>query len=307
MISAFFDKTKPVNFLVLLGFNFLLFWGVTFKFYGLNLNFEQSITKSLASLALVLSVFIMSTVVKTKKLSLDNSFDMLFFSLLLTLFFGGILDSSIIFCHFFLLLSMERALALKVERNYKEKVFESAFWLFVASLFVEWAILYLIPLYFTISHFCGKQLRIWLMPIAALFCVLIVSLAAITLFGDMEFFVDHYRFRSSLDFFVQPDFGLLTYFVLVLAMVLVVFGKLGYRRLGRTLSLRILFAFLGLAILISIFVGPVEKGIEVLSFFPAAVFLTNYVETIKKQRFREIVVVSSILFPLIAFGVRLLQ
>lgn len=307
MISSFFDKTKPINFLVLLGFVMVLFWATTFKFFGFVLKYDQLFEKILASIALVLSIFLLGNMVKTKKLTLDNSFAMLFFSILLMLFFSALKASNILFALFFLMISWERSLALKGEKNHKNKVFESALWLFVASIFVEWALLFIVPLYISISLFCGKQLRLWLMPLAAFFCVFILGMTMMLLFDAFDFLYEHYRFQLTLDFFLKPAYGIILYIIFVLVVVFIVFGKLGYRRLGRTLVLRLVFAYLITSILLVVFTVNQGNQIIVFSFFPTAVFLANYIETFKKQERKELFALACIVLPLIGFVVGLFQ
>jgi len=307
MISSFFDKTKPINFLVLLGFVMLLFWVVTFKFYGFHLEYGQIFRRILGSIALVLSVFLLGNMVKSKKLTMNNSFAMLFFSILFMVFFFALADTNIVFALTFLMISWDRTLALRSEKNHKEKIFESALWLFVASLFVEWTLLYLIPLYIAISLFCGKQLRLWLMPLAAFFCISILVVTATVLFNGLGFFQEHYWFPLSLDFFLKPNYGVIIYIIFVFVIVFIVFGKLGYRRLGRTLSLRLVFAYLVTSIVLLVFTGNQENRMVVFSFFPAAIFLTNYIESFKKQKRKELFAMACIVLPFLGFVVRLFQ
>lgn len=307
MISSFFDKTKPINFLVLLGTALLLFWGVTLGAFGLQLGYSLFFEKVLATVALLLSVFLLGNMVKVQKLTLDNSFAMLFLLAMLLFFPGTLKATNMVFAGFFLIFSMNRAIALRDEKNHKEKVFESALWLYVASFFSEWSLLFIIALYVAIHLFGGKQLRLWLMPIASLLCVAILAYTVTLLLNDSTFFVEHYRFPISLDFFLKPDYGLLFYVLLMLVVALLVFGKLGYRRLGRTLSLRLVFAYLVISILIILAIGDSSKGLVLFSFFPGAIFCANFLETIKKDKFKEITLIISIVLPILAFALWLLQ
>lgn len=306
MISTFFNRTKPINILVLLGANLLLFWLVMGWISKWKFDNELFLVQCLSSIALLVSVFFIGNMVKSKKLSADNSYSMLYFSLLLLVFFEVIRSSSLVFSNFFLLLSMDRALALKSEKNQKEKIFESALWVFVASLFVDWAIVFIVPLYISIGIFCSKQIRIWAMPLAALCCVFILSLSVIHLFGGIDFFAEHYRFRLTLNFFFQPNYYLMGYVILIFIIVFWVFGKLGYRRMGRTLSIRLVFAYLIVGVL-AMLISNNQEGMVLFTFFPASIFLTNYIETIKKTRLKETFVIASILLPVLGFFLRLFQ
>ena len=307
MISSFFDKTKPINFLVLLGMALLLFWGVTFKVYGFQLGYSIFFTRALATVTLLLSVFLLGNMVKVHKLTLDNSFAMLFFLALLLLLPETLKNGSVVFSGFFVLLSMNRAIALRDEKNHKEKIFESSLWLYVASFFSEWSLLFIVALYVAIHLFGGKQIRLWLMPIASFICVAILAYTVTLLLNNVDFFVEHYKFQIALDFFLKPDYDLLFYILLMLVVALLVFGKLGYRRLGRTLSLRLVFAYLVISIVIILVTGDSSSGLTLFSFFPGAIFSANYLETIKKQKFKEMALIACIVLPLLVFTLWLLQ
>ena len=79
MISSFFDKTKPINFLVLLGSALLLFWAVTLYTFRLDISYNIFFEKGLTTIALLFLVFLLGNMVKSKKLTQDNSFAMFFF------------------------------------------------------------------------------------------------------------------------------------------------------------------------------------------------------------------------------------
>ena len=303
MISSFFDKTKPINFLVLLGAIFILYWGISLIHSGFEMALEEVLLRSTASAALVLTVFILGDMVKIKKLTGDNSFAMLFYVLLLLTFHKGLMNTHLVFCCFFLMIAANRALALKEEKKQKEKVFESALWLLVASLFVDWALLFVLALYVAISLFCSNQLRLWLMPLAALVCFGILGITIAVLLDTPSFFLDHYRLVFSFDFFLKPNIGIVIYIIFAFVMAFLVFGKLGYRRLGRTLSLRLIFMYLLLGVLLLLFINKDDKGIEMFSFFPLALFMANFIETVKKQRVKEILVIVVIILPLLGLAI----
>ena len=301
MISSFFDKTKPINFLVLLGSALFLFWAVTLYTFRLDISYNIFFEKGLTTIALLFLVFLLGNMVKSKKLTQDNSFAMFFFLGLLFSFPEALKNDAIVLSGFFLLLSINRTIALKEEKNHKEKIFESAFWLFTSSLFCEWVLLFLIALFVAIYLFVGKQLRMWLMPLAALFCVLMLSFTFFWVFDATDFFLNHYQFPINLDFFLQPQYGLVTYIIIAISIAALVFGKLGYRRLGRTLSLRIIGTFLILSIVIVIASSNDVQGLEFFSFLPASIFFANFLETLKKRKVKEIVLVTSIILPITVF------
>ena len=307
MISSFFSKTRPINFLVLLIFAALLFWVVTLNLSTSYFNSYQIGETILGSIAIVFSVFMLGNTVRIRKLTSDNSFAMLFFCILLMIFYHTLVDTNTIFAFALLMVSWSRIMALKSSKNQKEKIFESALWLFLATFFVKWTLIYIIPLYIGISIFCTKQLRLWLMPLAAFLCITILGTAIAFTFHVFDFFKEKYQFVLSWDFFLNSNYLELLYIVFISMIILFVFGKLGYRRLGRTLSLRLILAYFITSLFLMIILVHKIEQIIVLSFFPAAIFLANYLETIKNPKRKELFITSCIFLPFLGFVIRLLQ
>ncbi|MEN1784223.1 MAG: DUF6427 family protein [Bacteroidota bacterium] len=300
MISAFFSKTKPINYAVLLSLNLFVFFGTFFYLNEFEVTQQQIWSGIGVAVALVMVLILLSYTVKARQLTANNSYGLFFFSLLMLLFFQAENDDTLVFCCFFVLLSLDRALAMKTERLEKEKVFESALWIFVASLFLNWALLFLIPLYITVATFHGRRFRIWLLPLASCFCVLV-------LYGTFILWFDQNKTMMELYYFEVPkawpeiDLFVLTYLALSAVLVLLVFGKLGFRKHGRVLSLRLILVYLLVGWALVPLCGERGQNILMFTFFPTAIFLTNYIQTLKKYRWKEAFIVGSLLISILGF------
>ena len=144
MISSIFEKTKPVNFIILLVFLFLFYWSVQFYLFDFEIS-EVEIMPSIGILAILLfSVFVVDFIVKRNKLTGTNSYAILFFTLLFVVFPETLGDSKAILTSFFLLLTMRRLLSIKSLKNIKLKIFDAGLWICISSVFYEWALLYLL-------------------------------------------------------------------------------------------------------------------------------------------------------------------
>src|SRR5690606_9238103 len=96
---------------------------------------------------LMFTIFIVDFIVKRNRLSGTNSFALMYYTLLMVVFPEVLIDSNGIFCSFFLLLSIRRIISLRSLRDVKLKLFDATLWIMVASLFYEWALLYLIVVF----------------------------------------------------------------------------------------------------------------------------------------------------------------
>ena len=310
MISSFFSKTKPINYLVLLIF-LLVFYTVTF--FSLKGNFDDSLILLLVLAGILLQVIGVQEIVRLRKITDKTSFAMLFFVLLFMAIPHVTANSEVVFCNLFLLLSLNRLLALKDLKRVKSKIFDAALWICVASIFDPWALLFLMVVYIAVNVYGTKEFKNWLVPLMAALLFMLLMIAFLMLTKNITFIENHYVFSVEAEFLdsfithfrVEP----FIYIITILGVVLTVFIKQGYQRVGRIVNLRLLLAYL----LVSVFVFGIQNTdqnnymILVYSFFPAAVFATNFLETFKKKRLKELVLVSCVLFPFVLLFIDLVK
>ncbi len=308
MISSFFGKTKPINYIVLSVFLFLVYC-----FYSGHhlLNTESTIAVPLEILtvgALLLMLFVINQVVKTEKVTDFSSYAMLFFVLLLLTFSDTLLDKNAIFASFFLMIAVWRLLAIKSSKNVKHKIFDSSLLIGLASLFYEWALIFLVLVFVVINVYDRKTAKSWMVPMAACITLFICAFTILKVYGELSFFEQHYRFPLdflSTSLLVQKGIAkLLIYTALILVVSSLVFLKVRKKGGGKLVPLRIVFLAFVLGIILCIFTFNGSSTI-LITFFPAAVFLTNYLESIKKTRLRELVMAVCILIPFLLFALDL--
>ncbi|WP_318311086.1 DUF6427 family protein [Flagellimonas crocea] len=307
MISSFFGKTKPINYIVLAILLFL------FHFTNIFLNLgEQKISEVIPLeiilfLVQLLSVFIINQIVRTERATEFNSYSMVFFVLMIVAFSNKLLSENVVFTNFFLLLAFWRLLSIKSIKNVKHKIFDAAFLIATASLFYDWALAFMVIVFFVIGVYDRSAFKNWLVPFIGIATVFILSFTVLKLNGNLDFFESHYQFSLGLfttrSFFQVLDIKTLVYLILTIIISILVFVRLRNVSGGKLLLLRIVFLIFMLGTGIILFT-PADASPVLLTFFPASVFLTNYFEGIKKQRIQEIIMVLTIV---LAFGLFIAQ
>lgn len=307
MISSFFSKTKPINYLITLGFCSLLYVVLILVSSELTLDIGPVFTKLVSLVFLLLTFFAINPTLKADKLAELSSFTILFYTILLACFLPVLLSDKIIISNFLILLSTDKVLAMKFDKNITHKIFEASLFVFISTILVEWTIVFLTPVFLGVYVYANAQLRNWLMPIAA-FVVIALSLASYaTLCDDWAFIERQYAFRVNSSFDWWNYIGTACYFLLALAVILVTLIKLGNRGVGRILSLRLLLAYfvMGMAL---VFISKDYGFYAVLfTFFATAVFMTNYFETIKNKRLKESLLVILIFGSVVIAILHLIQ
>lgn len=307
MISSFFSKTKPFNYLVILGLCTILY--ILLVFLSLQGTFETSIffPKFVGLLFLLLTFFAINPTLKADKLAELSSFTMLFYALLLAAFLPALLSNKIIISNFLILLAIDKVLALKFDKRITYKIFEASLFVFLSSILVEWTLVFLIPIYLGIYAYSSTQLRNWLMPFAALTVSIMGIMGYMALFNDWNFIQNQYAFKFNTDFDYGTYINSICYLLLSLTIIIITMVKLGNRGIGRILSLRLLLAYFLLGFLILFLSSEYGRYAMVYTFFAASVFLTNYLETIKNRRFKEVLLNVLIVATLILAVFHLIQ
>lgn len=302
MISTIFGKTKPVNFIILLTFLFGFYWLVNYYFFAQDFSTEKVVNQCIALVLLMLSIFVVNFVIKKNKLTEANSFAILFYVILTSVFPETLTDNKAIFCSFFLLLATIRIISLRTLNEIKPKVFDATIWVLVASFFYDWALLYLILILAAIYTYEPKNIRNWLVPIAAFFAVGIIVFCVLALTNNLIFLENHFQFQFNFEkehfFNLTQSSKVVIYILLVLVLGIFAFLRLGKRGVGKIVSMRLIALSFVIGLAVNVVITSSDNYPILITFFPAVVFMTNYIEAIKKPNLKEFILVGMIVIPL---------
>ncbi|WBU90707.1 hypothetical protein [Cellulophaga omnivescoria] len=305
MISSFFGKTKPINYIIVLTL-LLVFYG-TVRFFGENTLFTLGLVASNIGIVAVLffTIFLVNFIVKRNKITKANSFAVLFYGLLCVFFPASLTDTNGIFCSFFIVLATRKILSLKSLKEIKYKIFDASMWIIVASLFYDWALLYLVWVYIAIYIYEPKNIRNWFLPLSALVTVALITSAVFAVLGKFNFVLQHYVFTLNInaDMFREwsKSSATIVYLIVVIIVGVVSSVKLGKSGVGRLASMRLVAVSFTVGIFITLFETSLGYFPIMITFFPAAVFLTNYIEILRKPRFKELNLFIAIVVPITVF------
>lgn len=309
MISSIFEKTKPVNFIILLVFLFLFYWSVQFYLLDTALS-EVEIAKSGAILTtLLFSVFIVDFIVKRNKLTGTNSFAILFFTLLFVVFPYTLGDNNAIFTSFFLLLAMRRLLSIKSLKNIKLKIFDAGLWICISSIFYEWALLYLLVVFAAIYIYDPKNKKNWLVLLSVGFCFFMILYGILILLGKPEFIGNHYDFAIDYNAIfpikIWTSLKMALYALFNMALAFSAFINLSKSGVGKVITLRLIAFSFVIGLIVNILVTSENNNAVIITFFPSVIFIVNYLESIKKPKLLELLLIAGIMVPIIVFVTKL--
>ena len=305
MITSVFRKSTPLN-LILVVFLMLVFF---FLYQIQDLTWTDSlvsISKKMGLFVILLgSVFITNFVAKKNGLSKDSSYTIFFYFLFL-LFFPSVLNNvNLVASNFFVLLALRRLISLQSLKASKEKIFDASLWIFVASLFHFWSILYIILVFISIIFHVSRDYRNWVLPFIALFSVGTIASVFSIMFDTsiIEFVKTHATVNFKLDYFANNyQNGAFSIFLTVALFFLIsMFASLSSKPLLLHSSFKKILTsfFIGIAI----FVVSANKSNDLLlyTFAPLAIMATSHIEIKQLQLKQEMVLGVLILCSLFAF------
>lgn len=284
----------------------LVLYGIVHFFVLDKVNSPEKLFLQLLLIAVLLfSIFVADFIIKRNKITAPNSFTILFYALFIAIFPETLTDAKAILCSLFLLLATRRLISLRSLKETKLKVFDATLWVFIASLFYKWAVLYLLMVFVVIYIYEPKSLRNWLVPFVGLFTFFMITYCILVLAQNTDFIWNHYRFELQLnaEYFTtwSNSIKLVTYIGITLVASIFAFLKLGKSGLGQIVTMRIIgFSFI-IGLLVKVLSVSPDSHPILLTFFPASIFMTNYVESIKKANYKEIVLVISVVVSFSVF------
>ncbi|WP_031426886.1 DUF6427 family protein [Flavimarina sp. Hel_I_48] len=304
MLRRFFASSKPINFAVI-AFIVIAFLITFLLANSPALSVWDLILRQLGVLlGFMITIGTLDFVVKKNVLTRKNSYAVLCFALFCLALPSVFLHLRIIFAGLFIMLALRRIFSLRSKTDTHKKIFDAAFWIFVASLFYFSSLLFLILLYFAILFYCAGNYRNWLMPFASLLVVALLSTTYAMYTGGIMNFIAGYRVLPTYDFTNYSSPELLVPLTFFLALYL--WTSLKYFILLNAASQRhkpafvlVLIASI-IALVSAVGFAPVRDGSEFYFFFgPLAIISSRYVEKGKSKWFNELLLWAIVALPVV--------
>lgn len=309
MITSIFKKSTPINYSLMGILVVVFFFLYQFKTVTTTVTANEMGKKAVVLVVLFASLFLSNFIVKKNGLTKDNAYTLLFYFLLLCFFPSIWSNFNLVISSFFILLSIRRLVSLQTLKAPKEKIFDASLWIFIASFFHFWAILFILLVYISIIFHVSRDYRNWLIPFVGLFFTTIVFVFYSLLFDKTA--IDHYlgnqEIYTQLDYF-KNDFQNIA--LSIFAVFIVFFGiPAVFTLTSKPLNLqashkKIIFSLaLGIAIY---FISPNKNNdFLIFTFFPLAVMASNFIESSQVKIQQEIVLSVTILLSLFCFFTQL--
>lgn len=292
MLTSFFEKSRPVNFLILGSF---IFVG-----YILTAIFkvDQPITASfffyhsLYALLCVGSLFLLNFIIVKNDLTHSNAFGMFFYSCFLLMLPVIFVQNDIIIANFFLLLAFRRIISLNKDTNSARKILDASVWITIASLAYFWSLLFFIPLWIAIILKPNSHYKQMLMPIVGFAAVMIIAFAYRLLAFDSYEWILNWRKPIGLDFSVYGNKEILVPATIILGFYIWTASSRLFNLKSISLKERpkqILLLQISFVAFVLAFAVPEKTGAELFfTLVPTAIITAGYFDKdLTKQRWQR--------------------
>ena len=309
MITSIFKKSSPINYTIVVIMMLGLFFFCTLKEGNWLDSLANMLISGVVFIVLFASLFLTNFIVKKNGLTKDSSFSILFFVLFLMFFPSVVTNFKLILANFFILLALRRLISLQTLKAPKEKIFDASLWIFVASLFHFWAILFIILVYISIFFHVSRDYRNWLIPFVSLFTtVVIYVLFSLILNHDISqnlFSIGVVDFKMN---YFKNNYQNLALSMFAVVSVFFLFSKM-IALTNRPLVLQASYKKVIISFIIGviIFLISPNKSSDILlfTFFPLAVMATNNIEYSKNKINQELAIGLTIILAFCSFFLQL--
>lgn len=305
MITSVFKKSTPLN-IALVAVLLLIFFFMYQSHDLFTTIFTYGFSKTaILVLLLLTSFFLVNFTVKKNNLTKNSSYTILFYLLFLLVFPSIFNNLNLLFANFFLLLAIRRLISLQTLKAPKEKIFDASIWIFIASLFHFWSILFILLVYISIFFHVSRDFRNWLLPFVAFFATVIIFLFSALAFDKtwITHIINQTQTNFQLDYFTNNYQNIALSFFVVIALYFLL--SLVFSLINKPLILQASYKkmIFGLLIGLTVFLISPDKNNEMLvfTFMPLSVMCTTNIEYSQSKMYQEIVLLLLITGCLFSF------
>lgn len=303
MLTSFFGKSTPINFLILSIYLFIGYFFATFRGTGELLTIEKIAIHLVFVGLMIFSLFLLDFMVKKNDLSRPNSYDILFFVCFIMLVPMVLTNGTLIFTNVLLLLALRRILSLYSEKNTEKKILDASLYISLACLFYFYSLFFFVVLFLAVirkKHTTYKHLFI---PIAGFLTVFVLAVTYHLVVNDSFGWFYSWKPEISLDFTGYNNITLVIGLSIIATFLLwtTFFRLIKLSSIARKERPNYLLIIVVLMVTLAMaFFSEQKTAAEFLFLMaPLAIITANYIEKINEFWFRELLLWAIVITPFV--------
>ncbi len=300
MLSSFFSKSKPINYIVVALYMIVLFCIAHYK-QGFDPN-GIHIALAIGSIVIyILPTWMLSTELQRNDLTQKGTFTILLYAAITGLLPDALVNLEILLSNVFIQFAAQNLIYLKNERHVKLRILNASICVGFASLAYFYSIGFIGLVFFGILYFDPKNYKNWIIPLIGLIAVYILA-NCFTLLVDDTFFglsqrLEPTLFTFSAHFIRDHLFSITILSIFVLFFFTIFLIKFGKKTASTKPIFKVVIAYFVFALLVAI-ITP-NKNTKELFFMatPLAIIGTTYLEMSYNRFAKEINIWALLLLP----------
>ncbi|GGX32132.1 DUF6427 family protein [Aquimarina muelleri] len=302
MLSSFFSKSKPINYIAV-ALYMTLFFSIAHNKRDFEVDSGYFFLKVLSLFIYILPMLVLNFVAQKNDLTNKGTFTILLYAFLTAIFPRALIDFPVLLSNVFVLMALQNILRMRNEKHIKASIFNASIYIALASLAYFWSIGFLFFVFLGVFYFEPKNYRNWIIPCIGIIMVYVFANCITLIFYDSFFSLrSHIKpFSFSFQNYLVKDHF---FSVGILLICIVFFFSIYLLKFGRKAAknkpiVRIIIVYLILAIGVGV-IAP-EKNTSELFFItpPLALIGTTYLEMDYRLFVKEINIWVFILLPFI--------
>lgn len=198
MLTNFFGKSKPINFIVLLLVFFCAFFLNSFhSFSASEMKPFFMVEKTVFFLVLTFLLFGVNFIISRNKLTLDNSYALLFYLLVISFFSKYLYDYQVFLEYFLHLFFLRKVYSLQTLKEVFKKLFDAGFWLGVMCLMNPFLIVFSLLLFTAIIVHKRVRFQTLLIPVIGFLIPIFLFFTYSFWIGELSLFTDKFIFYTT--------------------------------------------------------------------------------------------------------------
>ncbi len=312
MLTSFFGKSNPINYLILGVFIIVGYLYVEITEMASAISLSSFLLHMFFVLLSVLGMLLLDFIIRKNQLTKNNTYAILFFTCFMMMLPVIFFQYKIIFANAFLLLALRRVMSLRSDRNSTKKILDASLWITIAALFYFWSLLFFIPLWIAILQKPNSNYKQMLVPFIGFFTIVILYTTYQLLITDSFSWLFNWKESISFDFSVYNSVSILIPATIIFALYVWTGVYRVIKIPGMALKDKpnlILLLYVSIVTLFIALAAPEKTGAELLFILaPVSIISANYIESYKMENretdkseflFKEIMLWMVVILPFV--------
>ena len=293
MLANFFNKSKPITQLSVVLLFISLYTVATFKEFSLPFSTSFVFNNTLFFGWHVLFLLIFNFIIIKNKLTKDSLFAVLISVLLLSAFYKSLFNNELVISNLVLVLALRKNYSFKSGFKMEAKLFDFGFWVGIAVLFYNWAIIFLLLGYVSLFIYQKVTPKNLLLPIIGVLTPLFLFFTYCFYMGKMIVFYNTLFAPPSFLFNSYNSWNLLIPITLLIVILLWSIFSMTPKIVSVSMKLKQNWNVLIINLLVGITVlllAPVKDGSEfIFIVFPSSILIANFLENRFSDTFKNMI------------------